>query len=488
MKFAAMLSGAAMVVAWSHPASGQTPTVPVAIGKRCEVAPLTRPDPSEPAKSVPTKPTLALTRSFQSGDWAAFRKDVIEIRGLINANAECFKPASEDPPHDTIGKDDYMVVSWVGTTALGDAALLSAVVHAARNEGYVSRLPGLTAGKSPKLYQVFISDDRQDVMASVFMSTREQNPLLKQIPEVAEKILDPMLGLLSATLGTEPPSLTRTPNGGWATMSEVRLPYERAAVKVEMRAQLAPLAGLKSASTKLKSTLTLIDVRYSKEGKALAGELDTIMQNKAADCVAATGPNACLQLVDPDFTARYDARCGGNCSGDLEKALQTVDGKFRALAAAGVREKLDAKAELRNVPLTRYSFGLMTGFSFWRKSSDPRVEVDDGVLEHDPLDRTITMVTFNGAFTPYDADAFSITRAERHRWFVGAVITPSFGAGVGYTWLPTRGLGINVGYAVLGISVADGGKQIGEKPADSADPFKLGVTGAAFVGGSYNFK
>jgi len=465
-----MLSGAAMVVACAESSTGQTPTVPEAIGGPCALLALTPLD---------TKPTAALTRSYQSGQWAAFRAVVMEIRTQLNANAECTA---------RLGDEDYLVVAWVGESSLREAALLSAVVHGGRAEGYVSRLPGLTPGKSPKLYQIFVSDDRQDVMASVYMSTREQNPLLKQIPEVAEKILDPMLGLLSATMGTEPPGLSRAPNGGWASVSEVRLPYERAAVKVEMRAQLAPLAGLKLASTKLRSTLTLIDVRYSQEGKALAGELDTILQNRAAECVVAKGPNACLALVDPEFTARYDVRCGGSCSGDLERALQAVDGKFRALAAAGAIQKLDAKAELRNVPLTRFSFGLMTGVSFLRSSSAPRVEVDDGLLAHDPLDRTITMVTFNGAFTKYDADAFSITTLERHRWFVGAAITPSFGAGFGYTFLPTRGLGINVGYAVLGITVADGGKAIGEAPVDTADPFKLGVTGTAFLGLSYNFK
>ena len=462
----------------------QTPTVPEAIGKPCPLETLKRPDPANPAQMIETKPAEALTRAYQSGEWTTFKKVVLDLRDQMNANRDCLIGLDGKV---TIDPADYLVVGWTGDTGVGDSALLSAVVQAGRDEGYVSRLPGLSAGRSPKLYQVFVSDGAQDVMAAVYMSTREQNPLLKQIPEVAEAILDPMLGLLSATMGTERPSLARAPAAGWATTSEVRLPYERAAVKVEMRAQLAPLTGLTNASTKLKSTLTLIDVRYSDAGKKLAGELDTILRDKADECIVAKPPNGCLALVDPEFMAKYNAACGNNCSGDLEKALQTVDGKFRALAATGVTEKLSAKAELRNVPLTRYGFGLMTGFSFLR-SSAPRVEVDDGVLEHDPLDRTITMVTFNGAFTPYDADAFSITKAERHRWFVGAVITPSFGVGLGYTFLPTRGLGINAGYAVMGISVADGGKKVGEAPADTADPFKLGVTGAAFLGVSYNFK
>ena len=255
-----------------------------------------------------------------------------------------------------------------------------------------------------------------------------------------------------------------------------------------MKAALAPTeAGLKNASTKLKNTLTLSDVPYSSAAKQLASDLDMVVAAKAADCFGAVPPASCLSTLDPEFLKKYSGQCSG-CSEEESKARRLVDTRYRALAAAVGEAELDGTAELRNVPLTKYSFGLMTAFSFWRTSNAPRVKVDGGILDNDPLDRQLTMVTFNGAFEPYDADAFSITRAEKHRWFVGAAITPTFGFGVGYSYLPVRGLGVNLGYALLGISTAAENKQVGDAPARTNDPFKLGVTGTAFLGLSYNFK
>jgi hypothetical protein len=450
-------------------AAAQTPTVPVALGEPCQLS-----------KLDGLNPTAALTKAFQSGDWALLKKHVGAIRKLFETGA-CKQGVTDA---------DYFLVSWVGDTTLGDTALMTAVVHERGGEEYVSRLPGLSAGGTPKLYQLFVSREHDDVMASVYMSTREENPLLKQIPDVAEKILDPLLGLLSANMGVERREAARaeTPPAGWATLSRVDLPYARAVVKVEMKAALAPtVTGLQRASTRLKNTLALIDVPYSSDAKLLANDLDTIVASKAEKCIREAPATSCLSTLDPEFRKRYDGTCDG-CTEEVAKARRLVDTKYRALAAAVGAEELKGTAELRNVPFTKYTFGLMTAFSFWRTSNAPRVKVDNGVLENDPLDRQLIMVTFNSAFTPYDADAFSITGAEKHRWFIGAAITPTFGVGVGYSYLPIRRLGINIGYALLGISTAAEDKQIGEAPASTNDPFKLGVTGAAFFGLSYNFK
>jgi len=470
-----------LIVGLGIDAEAQTPTVPIPVTGPCSLPELDRPDPTDAAKTIKVKPTAALTGSFQSGDAALLKKDVIQIRDHIKGKGLCKVEFSSA---------DYLLITWVADTALGDTALLAAVVHEGSGEGYVSRLPGLSTGGTPKLYQIFVSNDEHDVLASVYMSTREENPLLKQIPEVAEKILEPMLALLSANMSTETSARKRaqTVPAGWATVARVDLPYARATVKIEMRAALAVTeAALKNASTKLKNRLTLIDVPYSIDAKNLATALDTVVVTNAEGCLSAKPPDSCLSKLDPEFKNKYNGTCSG-CSEEETKARRLVDAKFRTLVADLHNEELSGKAELRNVPLTKYSFGLMTAFSFLRSSNAPRVKLDEGVLEHDPLDRQLTMVTFNVAFNRYDSDAFTISRPERHRWFIGAAITPTFGVGFGYSFLPVRGLGINVGYAVLGISTAAGGRQVGEAPASTNDPFKLGGTETAFFGLSYNFK
>ena len=494
-------AGAIAAVSFASLAQAQTPAVPSVLGLPC---PLTQPtvevpNPSDPTKKVTLKPTAALTAAFQSGDWVLLKKHVATIRQVFEKGGCGKNPAPTAA--------DYFVVAWVGETALGETALLTAVVHDGSGEPYVSRLPGLSRGTQPRLFQVFVSDGGADVLASVYMSTREEDPLMKQIPDVAAKILDPLLGLMSANLGTERRRKatveaksrgTTPPPPGWATLAIVDLPFARATVKVDMKAGLAPTeAALIKAAGNLRSRLELIDVPYSAGAKALAGELATIVATSAKPCADPDAAKSCIATVDPLFRQKYDGTCtvcaSGNCtatcSEEEAKARRLVDTKFRELAAGVTSRELAGATELRNIPLTRHSFGLMTGMTVGRWSNEPAVKIDDaGNYAYDPLARLLTMVTFNSAFSPYDADAFEITKPERHRWFVGAAITPTFGVGVGYSYLPIRGLGINIGYTVLGTNTAADGKKVGEAPSEVNDPFKLGVTGAVFFGLSYNFK
>lgn len=92
-------------------------------------------------------------------------------------------------------------------------------------------------------------------------------------------------------------------------------------------------------------------------------------RTKAADCLGAKPPKSCLSELDPEFKKKYDGTCSA-CTDDESKARRLVDTKYRALAAEVSEEELEGTAELRNVPLTRYSFGLMTAFSPWRFDSE----------------------------------------------------------------------------------------------------------------------
>jgi hypothetical protein len=464
-------------------AFAQTPTIPVPLKSECGL-------PQMPVSGVAgaavAKPTQALTQAFQSGDWDHFKTLVTNIRKLFESGKGC-APADSAPT-----AADYFVIAWTGASPLGDPGLLSTVVHFGAGDSYALRLPGITSGGTPKLYQIFIGDGPKDELAASYVSTREENPLLAQIPDVASKIFDPLIALASATQAkgrTERVAAQRKDaESGWASLARVDLPFARASVKLGMRASATPTEqGLTKTSAALKSRLSLLDVPHSTRAVTLATNLDKAMVDNAKNCLGAVPPASCLSVLDPVFNGYYNGTCTG-CSDEDAKSVKLVDAEYRKLAAELGTEDLDATMDLRNVPLTRHSFGLTSGYSFQRRYKQPRAKLTDGVFESDPLDRPMTMAVFNTAFNVYDADAFAMTEAEKHRWFIGAVLTPTIGISAGYTYSPIRGLGVNVGYALLAIDAPAEGKALGEAPNDASDAFKLSYAKAWFVGLSYNFK
>jgi hypothetical protein len=445
----------------SSSADAQVPTVPV---ERREPVPLTAPGG--------TPVTVALTRHFEMGDWKTFEATATAVVKQIRVPA--------------ITAEDYVILVWVGRGELDEAALFTAVIHPG-NDDYVARLPGLVKASEARLFQVFVSDDEDDALASLYMSTREKNPLLEQIPGAVEKILDPMLALLKSRMVARITEGVERKADGWATVSRIDLPFDRASIKVSFKAEL-PLqpALLAKKSSQLRRELQLGEARYWPKAQKLAEEMDTIVGKYKQQCLAAE--TDCLNLLDPYFATAVEQSCT-TCPDEERDALRGVDQKFRALVNNLDGTEVAGSAELSNVPLTRFSFGLLTGLVVGSShSSGQRVKVDENVYSLDPLDRQLAMVTFNGAFTPYDADTFKPTGAERLRWFVGAVITPTFGVGGGVSCLVIRGLGINVGYAALGITVPKDDGRVGDTPKNTNDPFKLGWSGSFFVGVSYSFE
>ncbi len=471
-------------------ASAQTPTIPVPLKSGCPLFNLPG------ANAAPAALTKALTEAYQGGDWMAFKGLVESIRKSIAAATNC-DDASADSDKSVPLPSDYFVVAWVGTDPFGDAALLSAVVHNGAGEKYVSRLPGLKANGTSKLYQIFVSDGPGDSLATSYLSTRQENPLLAQVPDVAARLFEPFLALASSTAGTmsiqtagapTPAAAAAPPKpSGWASLARVDLPFERASVKVAMKATLpATTQTVQKTSAALKARLTYREVPHHKKATDLAASLDQAVR-AATTCLIGRPTPACLAQLDMAFKAKYDGTCAG-CSEDTEKAVKLVDAEFRKLLPGVAEENLDGALDLVNIPLTRHSFGLTSGFLFHARSKSPRVTIADDTFASDPLERPMTMVIFNTSLKPYDADAFTMTDAEKTRWFVGAVLTPTFGVSVGFSYVPLRGVGVNIGYAALGINTAAGGKAIGDAPASAKDPFKLGVVGAFFAGLSYNFK
>jgi len=157
--------------------------------------------------------------------------------------------------------------------------------------------------------------------------------------------------------------------------------------------------------------------------------------------------------------------------------------------AGGVETVATGTTALSNIPLTRMSFGVMTGLMVGRPSMDePRVSVQNGVIAKAPIERAMTMVVLNMHPRAYDADWPDVTWAERLRFFAGAVLTPDFGLTAGAGIGVVRGLSLNAGGVLLFSNTLKDGETIGEKPIDGNDPFKAGRNLSGFIGLSYAFK
>lgn len=430
-------------------------------------------------------PTAALTEAYETGNWTAFVTAVKAVRDAVPLAKE------KDCATVGIGPRDHVFVVWLGKSHVGGTALRSAVVPPTGGEPFAARLPGISGDGVPKLYQVFVADKATDALAAAYLSTREKNPLLTQIPDVAAAILGPLLTTIKGVMKARLDEATDvTPAAaGWATVSRVPLPFDRATVKVAMKATVAASADrLKGGAKDLARELRLIGARHSAPARTLAARLAAIVDASAATCVAPDFD--CLENLDKRFADEFAAlrpQGGAHSEDDLE-AMRLVDTKFRALVDTQDAKELSGSAVIKNAPLTKLSFGLMTALSFGRTFDKPRAKVDDGVLADDPLDRQVNMVVLNSAFRAYDADMFAPTRAEMWRWYAGAVVSPAFGLGGGVSFLPLRGLGINFGYAVMWVSAPKGDDSIGGKPSDPDDPLGLSPAGTWLFGLSYNFK
>jgi hypothetical protein len=480
--FAALLAGGTVAYA-------QSPTVPVPLAQ----CPLSE-----------SNVTANLTSHYQSGNWANFQKYAIGV--VLRAQGECTTPESDASTALKVIKAidpaaDYVVMAWVAKNQFAENTLYSAILHATGTEPYTTTLPGVGAG-GPRLFQVFISSSELDAMPAVYVSVRENNPLVTQLPTVVEAIVNPLFAALSLQQGdlrnkavaraeAREKENKATP-AFFATFSRVNLPFQRAAVVVEMRASIVPLAtAIGTAATNLAASLKFSEAPYAPCAQSLADRLARVMASKQAECVKK--PDSCGALVADDFKLAHDTSVG-ECRKDGDEAksdraaLAKVDETFRKLVTGLAAKEVPAKLTLKNVPLQRYSFGLLAAYLPWAGTKGIRVKMDDGKIVADPLKRQISMAVLNGAFQPYDPTRFSPSNQERHRWFVGAVITPDIGVGGGYSFLIVRGLAANIGGALIAVTSPAEGETVDSVPKNPKDPFQPTVAGGLFVGASYNFK
>jgi hypothetical protein len=99
------------------------------------------------------------------------------------------------------------------------------------------------------------------------------------------------------------------------------------------------------------------------------------------------------------------------------------------------------------------------------------------------------MALFVVNFAPkgFDPEAKPMMLSERIRPFAGVVATPDFGLGGGLSIGIWKGVGVNLGGAVLFVPSLRGDDEIGSVPSRPTEPFGVARATVWFFGVSYNF-
>jgi hypothetical protein len=474
------LLSALVTLAVSLPASAQTVTVPVRLGVGCGF---------DHEKAVEN-----LTRFYQTGDQAAFRTHAVAVIKALAAKpgADCpeVKEAGIDPERHTV------LLLWVAPDPQGKGdAVFRAVIYKRDDDIFSPTLPGIS-GADPA-YEIFLSKGARDAVASAYVSTRERDPLESQLPALAQAILDPLLTLLASTQGTlslrgmavPPPNAPPPPPPGYyATVSRLTLPYARATVKVDVRVAMPIGKGaIEAAAAGLHERNAFTTGAHAACALTLNTELKREVQAAAATC--ATRPGTCAAALTPTFKTAYDTAIGGCLNEPELKEFNAVDASYRQLVTGFGAARVAGTFDLKNSPRRLASLGIMTGYAFGGSVKEgPRVKLDAGKFVADPLPRRLSLVVVNMGFRRYNAEAFHPTKAERYRWFAGAIVTPDFGVAVGASALLVRGLSANAGIGVLGVRRMHEGGVLGQAPTNGEDPLRMGHANVAFLGVGYNFK
>ena len=112
--------------------------------------------------------------------------------------------------------------------------------------------------------------------------------------------------------------------------------------------------------------------------------------------------------------------------------VAATEQEFKNLVVAG-GEGRNRRIDPRQHPVDASLYGLMGGLLVGHpRIEEPRVKVENGKIVSAPIDHALTMVVVNMHPAAYDAEWPVVSMAERFRFFGGAVLTPDFGATVGW--------------------------------------------------------
>jgi hypothetical protein len=502
-----LLLGVALT--WGVPrASAQVPTAPESM----TAAPiLIRRPPSD---------LETLTRLYNLSDWIRLQAQAREIICVVQRNAQEMIDSDDNREYESCAataaslgatsgsqrasgsevasaldlQRNHVALMWLGADAFGKPQLMRVVVHRTSGQPYSLDLPGLSAGpRESELVELFLSRSPLGRITSLYTSTREDDPLLKDLPAFVQALAGPLFATIGTIAGNvrglvETVEVPPRPKLA-ATVKRVGLPFRRAAVRLQAVAR-EPLStdDFARSASRLASSLSFSDLPRlpcaRKLAATLADELPKVTQ--AAVCSAATArPQVCLAAFDTVLGTSFDAAVASCKSKDERSGLETVDEKFRDLVQTGTATAAELDVTFKNRPPTRFAFGAGSGVMARASLTRSRVTTKSGVLVADPLNRVMTMAFVNWSPAGYDAQDPRISPAERFRVFFGAALTPDFGPALGLNVLLVRGIGVTAGGAFLfgkGAELAE----IGKEPAKPDDPYRLSIARAVFVGISYS--
>lgn len=492
-------------------AEGKPDPRPVGFKEVCE------PEPPNPLTDpeLQKDPVGVLNKRFNSGDWDNIQRTAKRL--LTEAQHAAHRPPApaqpDAPAYDYVR--NVVWLTWIGEDAFGNIGLRRILVRASTKKSDSTTLAKIDLPGIDRFYEVFINASPKAVLTTVLTSTEQVNPIIEQIPAVAQKLVPVLLGAVGGQLGSVdtsraqaiPPTVapgarrcTTPPVRFYATPFQIDLPAKRAKIAVASVAyEPISIGEFRAAASKLALTQSF---QLSACARALAGRaLDAVTfvteapeagETPSKRCSSGDSRKDCLDRFDARLRQEFDAQKNvAGCSAEAElKAMTAVDTSFRTFIAGNLAREVKGETTVANTPLQHFSFGLMEAVAVKAKVHDPRVKLDDdGNLKADPMPRLLTVVTFNGSFKGYDASSIRPSAAEQWRWFAGGIITPDFGFAGGLSYLPVRGLAVNAGVGVLFIkSPGDAADEIGSPPKSATDPFGLGKATVLFFGASYNFK
>jgi hypothetical protein len=458
----------------------------------------------------------ALTRSFNASDWDALQqlaRDVVCVaRQSAGQRIEPDDPheyascgAGENVPRGPVADAldlarNHVALLWMGTDAFGKTRLMRTVVEKSRGPRHGVDLPGLSASGGRGLTELFLSRSLQGRIASQYTSTREDDPLLAQVPAFVQSVAGPLFSTIGTLAGRIPGVAAETVREAVrpriaATVKRVGLPFRRASVRLQAVArEPVSSAAFAGEARRAAADLSFDVVPHAPCARALAqtlaDELPPVTQTATCSAPAAD-PLECLAAFDAVITRSFDEAVGGCESGkpsrDAVAAMRDVDEAFRTLVRTGTALDAELDVTFKNRPAAHFAFGAGAAVMVATSLTRPRVDTKSGVIVADPLNRVMTTAFVNWSPTGYDEKAPSMTAAERFRLFFGAALTPDFGPVAGVNVLLVRGLGVTIGGALLFGKGADA-SEIGTRPSRPDDPYELAITRAAFVGLSYNYK
>jgi hypothetical protein len=479
----------------SKSATAQVPTVPVALRTldgHTEV---------EVTAEDIAHPIAILTRRYLTGDWVGLQQEAKRFLNVAACQSRFFPITAGRPCDGTIErsqfdfKRDMIFLIWAASDFKGKRSVYRVLLTDPSPHPYDTVLPGVATPSRSRVYEVLISDIQHTTLTSYYTSVRNDNPLAAQLPLFASQIVVPLFATTFAGQGGVPSSfgpLDSQPERSdvtrrfstYISASEVHLPLRRATVRATHVLTL-PLhnAALTPLVSRVAARLEFVEARYSACSRSFVAEIKRHISEVASTCNKGAD---CRADLDQRFAVAYEQALT-KCS--AHSTLQDIDKAFREFIVGLAPEQLSAEFTLQNSPRRHVGLGALTSYAFSGQLNGNRVKLNaQGIYELDPLRRHLSLLVLNYSPAGFQERPGVISWSERLRPFVGAVVAPEFGVGAGLSFLVWSGLGINVGVAHMWIPLIADDKELGQKPTDRNDPFRLGTARTAFIGVSFNFR